>query len=234
MEERKFVTFALRHTGLQVQSLGDFSKTSLLPMDKGIDMMVMLDNRPSQMKDLVANVRQYNQNPLMLITDPLTEDQHCAFLDDRVDMVFQRPLSMRLFTRYIKIFFRRSRGIPLSVLSSVTAGYIQLDPSQRTVTVRDRDPQRLTQLEFRLLYVMMTNEGQVIETDELVARVWGYNGAGNRDLVRGLVRRLRKKIEPDLKRPFFIHNLPGIGYQFSTTPLKNGKTAVSDAESSDH
>jgi DNA-binding response OmpR family regulator len=60
----------------------------------------------------------------------------------------------------------------------------------------------------------MANRGQVIPIDIIVERVWGYDGEGNRELVRGLVRRLRRKIEPDVNEPHFIHNLPGIGYQF--------------------
>ena len=70
-----------------------------------------------------------------------------------------------------------------------------------------------------LLYVLMTNEGQVMPVEELVEKVWGYTGEGNRDLVRGLVRRLRKKIEPesDRKKPdnHLIQNLPGVGYRFN-------------------
>ena len=81
--------------------------------------------------------------------------------------------------------------------------------------IPDKDPQRLTQLEFRLLYVLMTNPGQVIPVEEIVERVWGYDGAGNRDLVRGLVRRLRRKIGSDSDKRRFVHNIPGLGYQFS-------------------
>jgi len=222
VEEREYVLFAMRHAGLQVQVQSDFGETSILSSDKQYDIIAMLDNRPKLRQTLVANVRQYNQNPLILITDPLSEDDHCTLLDKGVDMVFIRPLSMRLFTRYIQIFFNRSRGIPMSVLSTITADYLSLDPTQRTVRFYGEHPQRLTQLEFRLLYVLMTNQGQVIPTDELVERVWGYNGDGNRDLVRGLVRRLRKKIEPNLKQPFFIHNLPGTGYKFSTNEPPKG------------
>jgi DNA-binding response OmpR family regulator len=70
-------------------------------------------------------------------------------------------------------------------------------------------------LEFRLLYVLMVNRGQVIPVDVIVERVWGYTGQGSRELVRGLVSRLRRKIEPNPHEPRFIQNVPGVGYRFS-------------------
>jgi DNA-binding response OmpR family regulator len=51
--------------------------------------------------------------------------------------------------------------------------------------------------------------------DTIVERVWGYSGQSSRELVRGLVSRLRRKIEPDPHNPQFIQNIPGIGYLFS-------------------
>jgi DNA-binding response OmpR family regulator len=55
----------------------------------------------------------------------------------------------------------------------------------------------------------------VIPVDVIVERVWGYTGQGSRDLVRGLVSRLRRKIEPNQGEPRFIQNVPGVGYRFS-------------------
>jgi DNA-binding response OmpR family regulator len=96
---------------------------------------------------------------------------------------------------------------------------ITLDPSARTVTVSGKETRRLTQLEFRLLYTLMTNRGQVVPLDVLVERVWGYTGGGSRDLVRGLVSRLRRKIEPDPEKAHFLETIPGVGYRFTVDEL---------------
>jgi DNA-binding response OmpR family regulator len=92
---------------------------------------------------------------------------------------------------------------------------IALDPTTRSVRLADAVPRRLTQLEFRLLYLLMTHRGQVLPTDLIVERVWGYSGEGDRDLVRGLISRLRKKIEADPDSPVYIQTVPGIGYLFA-------------------
>jgi len=61
---------------------------------------------------------------------------------------------------------------------------------------------------------LMTNPDWVIPIDTIVERVWGYSGAGNRELVRGLVRRLRRKIEPHPYKHRYIQNTPSVGYRF--------------------
>jgi len=61
----------------------------------------------------------------------------------------------------------------------------------------------------------MIHKEQVLPTEVLVEQVWGFTGNGERDLVRGLIRRLRIKVEPDPRHPRYILTIPGVGYTFS-------------------
>jgi DNA-binding response OmpR family regulator len=70
-------------------------------------------------------------------------------------------------------------------------------------------------LEFRLLFTLMTHAGRVIPAENLVEYVWGYTGEGNRSLVRGLIQRLRTKVEPNPSKPRYILTQPGVGYRFN-------------------
>ena len=112
------------------------------------------------------------------------------------------------------MLLKRAGTIPATVLSTINVRDLSLDPETRRVIQNGSEPKQLTPLEFRLLYLLMSNRGHVIPIDTIVERVWGYSGAGNRELVRGLIRRLRIKIEPDPKRHHYIENLPGVGYRF--------------------
>jgi len=98
-------------------------------------------------------------------------------------------------------------------LPSLVAGPVRLDPGMRMVQVDARPERRLTQLEFRLLQTLMQYPGRTVPTGTIVERVWGFDGAGGLELVRGLVRRLRSKLEVDPRRPQFIITDPGIGYR---------------------
>jgi DNA-binding response OmpR family regulator len=110
---------------------------------------------------------------------------------------------------------RRSASVPYYVLPSLKQKEIELDSTAHMVTREGEEPIRLTQLEFRLLYTLMTHPGQVVPTEVIVERVWGYSGEGNRDLVRGLMSRLRKKIETH-EDDRFLETIPGVGYRFVT------------------
>ena len=222
-EERDILTQSLRQTGMQI--LAQREATSLLDftLSKPVDLVVVTtESYPSAVK-LVVSIRQQIRIPLLIITNSLTEHEHCDLLDKGADMVFLRPIATRLFIRYAKILLRKGTGVPASLLDPIKSDALELDPGRRAVILKKNENDdhvvRLTQLEFRLLYVLMTNEGQVMPIEELVEKVWGYTGEGNRDLVRGLVRRLRRKIEPDADRKnvssHLIQNLPGVGYRFN-------------------
>jgi DNA-binding response OmpR family regulator len=109
---------------------------------------------------------------------------------------------------------QRSGEVAAIAPSPLKLGAVELEPSVRSVRVGQRKPQHLTQLEFRMLHLLMTHRGQVITPDVIVDRVWGYAESGSRELVRGLISRVRAKIEPDPNNPRYIRTVAGVGYVF--------------------
>lgn len=222
-EERDLITQSLRQTGLQILSHRDATSLLDFSLSKPVDIVVITTENFPDALEIVQSVRQQIRIPLVVISNLLTEHEHCELLDKGADMVFLRPVATRLFIRYAKILLRKGAGVPPALLEPISSPNVVLDPGRRSVIIKKVGEEdklvRLTQLEFRLLYVLMTNEGQVMPTEDLVEKVWGYTGEGNRDLVRGLVRRLRRKIEPEADRTnassHLIQNLPGVGYRFN-------------------
>jgi len=217
-EDRDFISFALRYVGFSVAAQREAEGLQTLLSHRPVDLVVIADGDEGLLERLVRQVRAVVQTPVLLVTRPLSDVAHCTLLDAGADLVFDRPASPRLLSRYARVLLRRAANVPSSILPVLTGPHIALDPDTRSVTVGSGVAQRLTQLEFRLLYMFMTNPGQVLPLNDIVARVWGYEGDGNRDLVRGLVRRLRRKIEPHAHEPRFIVNIPAVGYRFSPDP----------------
>lgn len=214
-EEREFLSYVLRHAGLAVARTATVKLVMSSLLKQPVDLILLSAKGHTAVADDVLAIRTMSQSPLLLLHDATTEDETCELLDAGVDLILERPYSPRILARYVTVFLRRAGSVPVSILTAIQAKDIQLDPGTRTVTLVNQTPQQLTPLEFRLLYVLMTNADQVIPIDVIIERVWGYNGEGNRELVRGLVRRLRRKIEPDPHQTQFIHNHPGVGYRFS-------------------
>jgi DNA-binding response OmpR family regulator len=178
-------------------------------------IMISLTGEHTRSLTQMKQLRAHTVVPILIISDLLTDDLYVNYLEAGADLVVIRPYSVRALLAQIRAILRRSTGMPFFSLPTLTQREVQLDPSNRTVQVGERDPKRLTQLEFRLLYTLMTHVGQIIPTDQIVEHVWGYTGEGNRELVRGLVQRLRSKLEPDPRQPIYIVTEPGIGYSFT-------------------
>jgi DNA-binding response OmpR family regulator len=205
----------LGHTGFEVTT--SVNLESILenwPQDCAELILLAFDDGSKLIKDVVA-VRATTQVPLLIMVDALSEERLCAILNAGADLVLERPVSPRVLTNYVQVLLRRVETVPSFTLTSLELDEITLDPATRTVTVVGQEPCRLTHLEFRLLYVLMTNREQVIPTEVIVERVWGYGGSGDRELVRGLISRLRRKLEFNPEQPRFIQTITGVGYLFS-------------------
>jgi DNA-binding response OmpR family regulator len=213
-DEKDVLIFVLRREGLAVASSTDPQRVLKNWTDHPADLLVVAMTEEADPLSLAEAVRTTTQTPLLMLVEPLSEKALCALLHTGADVVLTRPVSPQLLAAHVHGLIRRSSAVPNFVLPSLALDEIALDPSTRTVEVEGEEPRRLTHLEFRLLYTLMTHRGQVIPTDVIVERVWGYTGEGNQDLVRGLVSRLRRKIEPDRETPRFVETIPGVGYRF--------------------
>ncbi|MGH2536459.1 MAG: response regulator transcription factor [Candidatus Promineifilaceae bacterium] len=164
--------------------------------------------------DIVRRLRAIAAVPIILVTEPLDESGHIAALEAGYDLVLFRPYGVRLLSAQILAFLRRTSGFPTSGLPVLRTDEISLDPSTRIAHVEGREQRRLSHLEFRLLYVLMSHRGRSFFAEELASRVWEHEGEGDPEQVPKLVRRLRLKIEAEPSRPRFIQNVPGYGYNF--------------------
>jgi len=214
-DERDVLAFVLRHAGLAVASSTGLPGVLATWLDRPADMIVAAFGDGRALGKDVSAIRAVTDVPLLVIVDPMGEDRMCDLIRAGADLVLPRPVSPMILGAYAQALLRRSGAAPAFSLPTLTLKNIGLDPATRTVIVEGGEPRRLTQLEFRLLYLLMTNRGQVLPADTIVERVWGYSGEGDRDLVRGLISRLRRKIEADVEKPRFIQTVPGIGYIFA-------------------
>lgn len=177
--------------------------------------LIVLVTTDSSPLPIVKQLRAQTRTALIVVAEALDEATHVVTLESGADLVVMRPFSARLLIAQVRAILRRGANLPFFTLPTLKAQDVELDPATRTVVVGGRSPRRLTQLEFRLLYALLIHKEQVLPTEVIVEQVWGYSGEGERDLVRGLVRRLRAKLEPDPKHPRYIITVPGVGYTFS-------------------
>lgn len=217
--EGRIITVAMREFGIAAELEFEVEARMEAWQDDPADIAVLASNRTEVPLDEVKIIRAQTQAPILVIHEPVPDTQECALLEAGADLMLDRPVSLRLLSNYVKVLSRISSSVPSTILNRMELDDIALDTSDRTVVVGGRAPVRLTHLEFRLLYLLMSNQETVVPTDSIAERVWGYHDGGDRSLVRGLVSRLRRKLEPEPDAPSFIENIPGVGYRFHAVPI---------------
>ena len=89
---------------------------------------------------------------------------------------------------------------------------MRANSESRPVTVAGRVAD-FTATEYALLRVLALNAGRVVPYELLLRQVWGGWERAGPNLVRILVRNLRRKLGEDAERPAWIFNQRSVGYR---------------------
>ena len=213
-DEASVLKNILQYAGLETRLIKHLSRAIDSWPEKPADL-IFITLTETKYLELVRQMRIHTVVPIVLLAEMLPEDVQVDLYESGVDLIVTKPYSVRLLLAKLRSLLRRTVGMPYFSLPTLKTGEINLDPETRSVQVLQGEAKKLTQLEFRLLYSLMTNVGHIIPTENIVEQVWGYQGEGNKELVRGLVQRLRSKVEPDPSNPKYIMTEQGIGYYFN-------------------
>ena len=163
--------------------------------------------------ELYQKFRAVSVAPILLFLPTYHETEILEAYRAGVDDVVVKPVSPVIFLAKILAWMRRSWTVPLTNLSLLKAGKHRLDPERRCLFNPEGLEVRLTNLEFRLLHLLMSRPGFVFSVQEIIDSIWGGFENGDQVLLKNVVYRLRKKIEEDPGRPLYLQTGPG-GYSF--------------------
>ena len=165
--------------------------------------------------EICRALRKESVIPILLFTSQNDEYYLLEAYKAGLDEVVAQPVSPRLFTAKVRAWLRHVQEVPSAGMETLQVGELRLDPDHRLLWNMNSSHVRLTHLETRLLYQLMSHPGRVFETPALIERVWGRYGAGDSVLLKNLVYRLRRKIEPDPTNPAYLITEGNLGYKFA-------------------
>ena len=153
--------------------------------------------------------------PIIMLTAKGEENDKVFGLEAGADDYITKPFSMRELMARVKANIRR-RGMDAgqNAAAQTTVGSLVMDESAYTV-FKNGKAVDLTQKEFDLLKLLMSNPGHVYTREDLMRQVWNYDYFGDTRTVDVMTRRLREKIEDDPANPAFIMTKRGVGYYFA-------------------
>lgn len=215
-DQLDFNALVLRQAGLQPITTTNEEKFLSICAEEAPDLVVIdVISKEMDLISLVSKVRSEFGVPIMAVSQEREEEYILQALDRGVDDYLVKPHTPRMLAARVRTLLRRTQPMPLSVLGPITFQSLTLDSEQRLVVTSKGSTVHLTNLEFRLLFLLMRNPERVVPLETIVERVWGYGGKGETTLVKNLVSRLRHKVEPDPANPRYIKTVPGIGYSFA-------------------
>jgi DNA-binding response OmpR family regulator len=210
-ELRDLIGFVLRSAGYPIVEAGDGLEALRLHAAEKPDLVILDVNLPGiDGFEVCRRIRIDSQTPVMMLTVRGEEADLVRGLDLGADDYLPKPFSPRTLLARVRALLRRGgaeRPAP------ATAGAITLDPDLQTVSVDGAEPVRLTNLEFRLLQLMVASPNRTVPPERLLRHVWGHRASSDRQLLKQLVHRVRQKIEADPADPRYLKTVSGVGYR---------------------
>jgi two-component system response regulator RpaA len=184
-------------------------------IDEAPDIIVInIEPAESLALSVVNQLREQAVIPILLLGFNGTNKFMLEVYEAGIDEYILKPIEPSLVHAKIKAWLRRTWSIPVGMLDALRVGDIRFLPAERTLILDGKPPIRMTNLELRLMYYLMSHAGRTVTPEELCQRVWGADREVSKTTLKNVVYRLRLKLEPDPTHPHYIRTVAG-GYEFA-------------------
>lgn len=183
------------------------------------DLIILDVNMPGMSGlETCAEIRTSSDVPIIMLTIRNSERDKVQALDAGADDYVVKPFGVQELMARIRAALRRSG--PGDATPAFSSGDLKIDFEKRAVTVKN-NLVRLTPKEFELLRHLVANSGKALGHRRLLQAVWGPDYGEETEYLRVFINQLRKKIEPDPRKPRYIHTEPWVGYRFDPPQEKS-------------
>jgi two-component system, OmpR family, KDP operon response regulator KdpE len=213
---RKLVTMSFRMQQPTWEVLGaEDGPEALELIESQRPDVVLLDVGLPEMSGfaVLKAIRLFSDVPVIMLTVRDDELSKVQGLELGADDYVTKPFSHLELLARVRAVLRRAQSLPLVHERPFISGDIQVDFGRRQAVVRG-EPVALTGTEYRLLYHLVRNAGQIMTHEVLLAHVWGREYADEITYLKSYINRLRNKIEQDPHHPEYILTEYGVGYWF--------------------
>ena len=199
--------------GYQVEGVGD-GETALRRLDEDRFDLLLLDVMLPGVDgfEVCRRLRQGGSRlPIVLLTAKAQEAEVVLGLEQGADDYITKPFSPRVLRARLRAVLRRTDETPPQVqFDDLEVDFERVELRRGGVAVA------LTPIEFKLLGTFVRNPGRVLNRQQLLDRVWGEATFITERVVDTHIANLRKKIEPEPKRPRYVVSVLGVGYRFES------------------
>ena len=147
--------------------------------------------------EICRKLREKLDIPITIVSARHEDIDKIRTLGFGADEYIEKPFSPAVLAAQVKSQLSRYEQLKGSGKKKHTGplslGGITMDESTHTVTARGK-PVELANKEFQLLELLMANPGQVISSDRLFEKIWGYESDADPSVIWVYISYLRKKL----------------------------------------
>ena len=155
--------------------------------------------------EICRQIRQKTTTPIIIITAKSETYDKVAGLDYGADDYIVKPFDIEELLARIRAVLRRQPDKDVLDINGII-----IDKDAFKVTVNGLQLE-LTKTEYDLLYVLAENRNHVMQREQILDHVWGYNSEVETNVVDVYIRYLRNKLKPFNKEKS-IETVRGVGY----------------------
>ncbi len=163
--------------------------------------------------DVCKEIRKTSNVPIIMLTAKGEEIDRILGLELGADDYIVKPFSPREVVARIKAVLRRVNDPDAGKSSSILRfDGLEINIDNYEVLVDDK-PVAFTPKEVEILYLLASSPGQVMDREQILSKVWGYDYFGDTRTVDTHIKRIRQKIDSD-KHKYALITIYGVGYKF--------------------
>src|SRR5450756_1556334 len=217
-DEPKIVQLArdyLEHAGFRVQTASDGPVTLMVVRSFKPDLVVLDLGLPNlDGLDVIRQLRKESNVPIIVLTARAEESDKLVGLELGADDYITKPFSPKELVARVRAVLRRAEGLrsPSDVIR--VGSDVELDVPRMDARVGGRRVD-LTKTEFQLLSTMARQPGRVFTRAQLLDAVRGVAFESYERAIDAHIKNIRKKVEPDPRKPRYLLTVFGVGYRFA-------------------
>jgi DNA-binding response OmpR family regulator len=206
------LTLYIDNAGYQSFQATTLQQGQQLIVEKKPDVIVLDVNLPDGNGfDLAESIRQHSDAILIFLTANDTLEHKLEGFDLGADDYITKPFIPKELVARIQAHLKRHQ----KTSNILQCDNLLLDFDKKEV-YKNGVQIPLFIKEKQLLFLLAENANKVVEFDQLLDHVWGFDGIVETKTLSVHISTLRRKIEDKPSQPKWIQTIRGFGYKFST------------------
>ena len=204
----------LEHAGFRVLTAAD-GRAALRAVSRERPDLIVLDLRLPDIDglDVTRTLRKASTVPIIMLTARDDESDKLIGLELGADDYMTKPFSPKELVARVRAVLRRG-ALAQAGGESLRVGELVVDQSRMRASVGGR-PVDLTATEFQLLTALARSPGRVFTRSQLLDALHGVALEAYERAIDAHVKNIRRKLEPDPRRPRYLLTVYGVGYKLA-------------------